>query len=89
MEYMLQFNDKFEINDDQEVLKSIGMLMGLDKGDVHPEDLDTIKRLVPKVFEDFVQRMYHKKTQKCYGKAFCKIKMSFTDSLRTYKYILK
>lgn len=60
---MLQFNDKFEINDDQEVLKSIGMLMGLDKGDVHPDDLDTIKRLVPKVFEDFVQRMYHKKSK--------------------------
>lgn len=28
MEYLFQFNDKFEINDDQEVLKSIGMLMG-------------------------------------------------------------
>lgn len=28
MEYLFQFNDKFEIHDDLEVLKQIGMLMG-------------------------------------------------------------
>lgn len=28
MEYLFQFNDKFEINDDVEILKSIGMLQG-------------------------------------------------------------
>lgn len=29
MEYMFDFNDKFEIHDDVEVLKQIGMLMGM------------------------------------------------------------
>lgn len=28
-EYMFNFNDKFEILDDSEVLKQLGMLMGL------------------------------------------------------------
>lgn len=28
LEYMFEFNDKFEIHDDIEVLKRIGMLMG-------------------------------------------------------------
>lgn len=56
MEYLFQFNDKFEINDDQEVLKSIGMLMGLDKGEVSPENLKKLKLLVPRAFEDFVER---------------------------------
>lgn len=58
MEYLFQFNDKFEINDDQEVLKSIGMLMGLDRGEVNPDDLEKLKRLVPKAFEDFVERTF-------------------------------
>lgn len=58
MEYLFQFNDKFEINDDQEVLKSIGMLMGLDRGDVTPENLEKIKHLVPKTFEEIVERKW-------------------------------
>lgn len=79
MEYLFQFNDKFEINDDQEVLKSIGMLMGewfiqvdttlhlitfptgLDRGEVSPEDLEKIKLLVPRAFEEFVVRKYSQK----------------------------
>lgn len=56
MEYLFKFNDKFEINDDQEVLKSIGMLMGLDTGEVSPETLDKLKLLVPKAFEHYVER---------------------------------
>jgi len=28
MEYVLQFNDKFEISDDLDILKQIGMLHG-------------------------------------------------------------
>ncbi|KAF2883211.1 hypothetical protein ILUMI_22964 [Ignelater luminosus] len=54
MEYMFQFSDKFQIHDDVFVLKEIGMLMGLDKGECSPEDLEKIKTMVPKALEDYV-----------------------------------
>lgn len=60
LEYMFQFNDKFEIHDDVFVLKEIGMLMGLDKGECTPEDLEKIKSLVPKALEDYVIQLAHK-----------------------------
>lgn len=60
LEYMFQFSDKFEIHDDVFVLKEIGMLMGLDKGECSPEDLEKIKALVPKALEDYVIQLAHK-----------------------------
>ncbi|XP_023013729.1 transcription factor Dp [Leptinotarsa decemlineata] len=47
MEYLFQFNDKFEINDDVEILKSIGMLSGLETGNCTPENLEKMKNLIP------------------------------------------
>ncbi|KAF5306348.1 hypothetical protein FQR65_LT07372 [Abscondita terminalis] len=60
LEYMFQFSDKFEIHDDVFVLKEIGMLMGLDKGECSPEDLEKIKSLVPKALEDYVIQLANK-----------------------------
>ncbi|RZC32095.1 transcription factor Dp-1 [Asbolus verrucosus] len=56
-EYVFKFNDKFEIKDDVEVLKSIGMLMGLDSGKCTPENLEKMKRMVPKSLEDYVDQL--------------------------------
>jgi transcription factor Dp len=56
-EYVFKFNDKFEIKDDVEVLKSIGMLMGLDSGKCTPENLERIKKMVPKSLEDYVDQL--------------------------------
>ncbi|XP_044746216.1 transcription factor Dp-1 [Coccinella septempunctata] len=57
LEYIFQFNDKFEINDDVDILKSIGMFMGLDTGTVTPENLETIKSMVPKSLVDYVVQL--------------------------------
>lgn len=57
LEYIFQFNDKFEINDDVDILKSIGMFMGLDTGSVTPENLETIKSMVPKSLVDYVVQL--------------------------------
>ncbi|XP_019772787.1 transcription factor Dp-1 isoform X2 [Dendroctonus ponderosae] len=57
MEYVFQFNDKFEINDDLEILKQIGMLHGLDTGNCSREDLDRIKTLIPESLWPYVERL--------------------------------
>ncbi|KAK9891057.1 hypothetical protein WA026_013384 [Henosepilachna vigintioctopunctata] len=57
LEYIFQFNDKFEINDDIDILKSIGMFMGLDTGEVTPENLETIKAMVPPSLVDYVSQL--------------------------------
>lgn len=57
MEYLFQFSNKFEINDDVEILKSIGMLKGLDTGDCSQEDLQKIKKLVPESLWTYVDEI--------------------------------
>ncbi|XP_017784494.1 PREDICTED: transcription factor Dp-1 [Nicrophorus vespilloides] len=57
MEYLFHFNDKFEIHDDQEVLKQIGMLKGLDEGKCSEEDLEKFKNLVPQSLQDYVNQI--------------------------------
>lgn len=57
MEYVLQFNDKFEISDDLDILKQIGMLHGLDTGKCSKEDLERIKTLVPESLWPYVERL--------------------------------
>ncbi|XP_054283715.1 transcription factor Dp-1 isoform X2 [Macrosteles quadrilineatus] len=56
-EYLFKFNDKFEINDDFEVLKKMGLLLGLDKGQCTEEDLEKAKSLVPKSLERYVTQL--------------------------------
>ncbi|KAL3287836.1 hypothetical protein HHI36_002294 [Cryptolaemus montrouzieri] len=57
LDYLFQFNDKFEINDDIDILKSIGMFMGLDTGEVSPENLELIKSMVPKALVEYVTQL--------------------------------
>lgn len=57
-EYLFHFNDEFEIQDDLEILRQIGMLMGIDKGECTPENLEKIKSFVPKSLEQYVIRKY-------------------------------
>ncbi|CAH1971618.1 unnamed protein product [Acanthoscelides obtectus] len=57
MEYLFQFNDKFEINDDVEILKAIGMLSGLDKGECTSEDLERLKTLIPESLWPYLHKI--------------------------------
>ncbi|KAJ8920628.1 hypothetical protein NQ315_004767 [Exocentrus adspersus] len=57
MEYLFQFSDKFEINDDVEILKSIGMLSGLDTGECTPENLEKVKQLIPESLWPYVDKI--------------------------------
>ncbi|XP_051159646.1 transcription factor Dp-1 [Leptopilina boulardi] len=56
-EYLFNFNDKFEIHDDIEVLKRMGLAFGLDKGECSPEDIQNAKSMVPKSLEKYVEQM--------------------------------
>ncbi|KAJ8948319.1 hypothetical protein NQ317_011956 [Molorchus minor] len=58
MEYSFNLVDKFEINDDVEILKSIGMLAGLDTGECTPESLERIKALIPDSLWPYVERVF-------------------------------
>lgn len=54
-EYYFKFNDKFEIHDDVEVMKRMGLLYGLDKGECSYEDIEKAKTMVPKNFEKYIE----------------------------------
>ena len=55
-EYLFNFDNTFEIHDDIEVLKRMGMAMGLENGECPPEKLDVVKSMVPKALEPYVRR---------------------------------
>lgn len=57
MEYHFHFNDKFEIMDDLDVLKKIGMLRGLDTGECSPEDVAELKQLIPESLREYVDQL--------------------------------
>ncbi|XP_011500591.1 PREDICTED: transcription factor Dp-1 isoform X2 [Ceratosolen solmsi marchali] len=56
-EYLLNFNDKFEIHDDIEILKEMGLAYGLDKGECSDENLHKAKAMVPKALEKYVEQL--------------------------------
>ncbi|XP_015607811.1 transcription factor Dp-1 [Cephus cinctus] len=56
-EYLFNFNDKFEIHDDIEVLKRMGLAFGLEKGECSEEDLRKAKLMVPKSLEKYVEQL--------------------------------
>ncbi|XP_039616218.1 transcription factor Dp-2-like isoform X2 [Polypterus senegalus] len=56
-EYLFNFDNTFEIHDDIEVLKRMGMSFGLEYGKCTPENLKTAKSLVPKSLESYVTGM--------------------------------
>lgn len=56
-EYLFNFDSMFEIHDDIEVLKRMGMACGLEAGKCSAEDLKTARSLVPKALEPYVTEM--------------------------------
>ncbi|XP_029567975.1 transcription factor Dp-1 isoform X1 [Salmo trutta] len=56
-EYLFNFDNMFEIHDDIEVLKRMGMACGLEVGKCSPEDLKVARSLVPKALEPYVTEM--------------------------------
>ncbi|CAD6222195.1 GSCOCG00000805001-RA-CDS [Cotesia congregata] len=56
-EYLFNFNNKFEIHDDIEVLKRMGLAFGLESGKCVEENLRRAKSMVPKSLEKYVEQM--------------------------------
>ncbi|XP_041979018.1 transcription factor Dp-1 [Aricia agestis] len=56
-EYMFNFNKRFHIHDDIDILKRMGLLHGLDKGECSEEDIEKVKSMVPKSLESYVEQM--------------------------------
>lgn len=54
-EYFFSFDDKFEIHDDIEILKRMGLLLGLDKGECTYDDIQRAKSMVPKSFQRYIE----------------------------------
>lgn len=54
-EYSFKFDNAFEIHDDLEMLKRMGLLLGLDKGKCTVEDISKIKTMVPKSLEKIIE----------------------------------
>uniref|UniRef100_A0A8D8V5X7 Transcription factor Dp-1 n=2 Tax=Cacopsylla melanoneura TaxID=428564 RepID=A0A8D8V5X7_9HEMI len=59
-EYLFVFDNKFEIHDDIEILKRMGLGMGLDKGEWTEEDLTEAKRLVAPCMEKYVNQIAYR-----------------------------
>lgn len=56
-EYLFNFDEAFEIHDDIEVLKRMGLSFGLDKGECSEKNLSTARKMVPRSLEPYVQQM--------------------------------
>ncbi|XP_062562292.1 transcription factor Dp [Armigeres subalbatus] len=54
-EFSFKFDNTFEIHDDLEVLKRMGLLLGLDKGKCTVEGISKIKTMVPKSLEKYIE----------------------------------
>nr|SVE93807.1 EOG090X0B66 [Scapholeberis mucronata] len=57
MEYLFTFDDTFEIHDDIEVLKRMGMALGLNEASCTEENLAKAKSYVPKALEHYVDQL--------------------------------
>uniref|UniRef100_A0A672L5X2 Transcription factor n=1 Tax=Sinocyclocheilus grahami TaxID=75366 RepID=A0A672L5X2_SINGR len=53
-EYLFNFDNTFEIHDDVEILKRMGMSLGLENGTCSPENLSVARSLVPKSLETYI-----------------------------------
>jgi hypothetical protein len=65
-EYLFNFDRTFEIHDDIEVLKRMGLAFGLEKGQCTEADLARAVKMVPKSLEPYV-------TEMAYGKAASRV----------------
>ena len=53
-EYLFNFDNRFEIHDDIEVLKRMGMAFGLEKKTCNDSNIELAKTMVPKALEPYV-----------------------------------
>lgn len=56
-EYAMTFGRPFEIHDDIEVLKRLGLSYGLDTGRVTDEDLERVKECLPPALRVYVDQI--------------------------------
>lgn len=56
-EYWFNFDRPFEIHDDIEVLKRLGLAYGLDSGMVAPENVTHVKSCLPPALRDYVDQI--------------------------------
>ncbi|XP_013393430.1 transcription factor Dp-2-like isoform X1 [Lingula anatina] len=56
-EYLFNFDNTFEIHDDIEVLKRMGMAFGLEKSSISDEHLSKAMKMVPKSLEPYVLQL--------------------------------
>uniref|UniRef100_A0A8R1TRS2 Transcription factor n=1 Tax=Onchocerca volvulus TaxID=6282 RepID=A0A8R1TRS2_ONCVO len=56
-EYLFNFDQPFEIHDDIEVLKRLGLAYGLDRGEVSDADRNKIKSYLPLCLRDYVDQI--------------------------------
>jgi len=66
-EWLFDFTDVFEINDDMEVLRRMDMDLGLERGQVTEQDLEKAKSMVPKALEPYVVQLAQ------HGKGVCSL----------------
>ncbi|XP_072034398.1 transcription factor Dp-1-like isoform X2 [Amphiura filiformis] len=62
-EYLFNFDNTFEIHDDIEVLKRMGMAYGLEKGTCSNSDLEKASTMVPKALEQYLLDMANQRKQ--------------------------
>uniref|UniRef100_A0A6A7FZZ6 Transcription factor Dp-1-like n=2 Tax=Hirondellea gigas TaxID=1518452 RepID=A0A6A7FZZ6_9CRUS len=56
-EYLFNFDNAFEVHDDMEVLKRMGLALGLEKGECSPADIAKAKAILPKALESYIDDM--------------------------------
>ncbi|KAK6962384.1 transcription factor Dp-1-like isoform X2 [Biomphalaria glabrata] len=61
-EYLFKFDNTFEIHDDIEVLKRMGMAFGLERGQCTQQDITRASKMVPKSLEPYVLDMANNST---------------------------
>lgn len=57
MEYLFKFDNTFEIHDDIEVLKRMGLTFGIEKGGCSEQDLIKAKQLIPESLRHYVKQI--------------------------------
>ena len=63
-EYLFNFDNTFEIHDDIEVLKRMGLTLGLDNGSCSKDDIDKAVSMVPPSLEHYVRNIAQSSAEK-------------------------
>uniref|UniRef100_A0AAG5D1M3 Transcription factor Dp-1 n=1 Tax=Anopheles atroparvus TaxID=41427 RepID=A0AAG5D1M3_ANOAO len=79
-EYSFKFEDTFEIHDDLEILKRMGLSLGLDRGQCSETDIIKIKSMVPKSVEKYIDGKWWRKRSRS-GTANINMRRSFSSNI--------